>query len=206
MTKFISDSCLPENVRAAHYVVLSFSNCSWMHVANGICTNSLMRSSHDFSVPWAKCLFPCCSFPHLKLWLKLCSKCHCTDFWQGVSISSLTFSLSSLIPVTWNLYCAAYSVKLISLTVNVRAASLGKRKPNYFANLYSGCMASGHRLCGDLTQKTLQAQVHCAGRINKFIQVWINTLGSCYSGKEGGMLEQAYWREITIFLAAFSLF
>lgn len=103
-----------------------------------------------------------------------------------VSVSNLTCSLSSLIPVTWNLYCAAYSVKLISLTVNVRAAPLGKRKSNYFANLYSGCTASGHRLWGDLIQKTLQAQVHCAGRINKFIQVWINTLGSCYYRKEGG--------------------
>lgn len=31
--------------------LLFFPNCSWMHVANGICTNSLLSSSHDFSVP-----------------------------------------------------------------------------------------------------------------------------------------------------------
>lgn len=65
--------------------LLFFPNHSWMHVANGMCTNSLPRSSHDFSVPWAGCLSPCCSLPYLRLWLKRCSKCNCTDFWQGVS-------------------------------------------------------------------------------------------------------------------------
>lgn len=33
--------------------LLFFPNYSRMHVANGTCTNSLLRSSHDFTIPWA---------------------------------------------------------------------------------------------------------------------------------------------------------
>lgn len=82
----ISESCLPENVRAAPHIVLScpFQNVAGCILQPVVWTTSPLWSSHDFSVPWAECLSPCYSFPHLRLWLKLCSKCCCTDFWGGV--------------------------------------------------------------------------------------------------------------------------
>lgn len=85
--KWSLESCLPENVWAAPHVVLSwpFQNVAGRILQTGVCTTSLLRSSHDFSVPRAECLSPCCSFSRLRLWLKLCSKCCCTDFWEGVS-------------------------------------------------------------------------------------------------------------------------
>lgn len=51
--------------------------------------------------------------------------------------------------------------------------------------------------------KTLAGISVLCGKPNKCTQVWVNTLGSCYSRKEGGMLDQAYWREIAILLSKY---
>lgn len=203
----ISESCLPETVRVAPHIVLScpFQNVAGCILQPGVWTTSLLRSSHDFSVPWAECLSPCYSFPHLRLWLKLCSKCCCTDFWGGVSGLQQRPDSRLIFTHPYNLefvLCCLFSE--INFPYSKCQGGTSGQKEHQLL-LSSGCTAFRPRLCGDLIQKTLQAQVHCAGKPNKSTQVWINTLGSCYSRKEGGRLDQAYWREIAILVATFSL-
>lgn len=123
-----------------------FQNVAGCILQTGVCTTSLLRSSHDFSVPSAECLSPCSSFPYLRLWLKLCSKCCCSDFWEGVSGLQQRSDSRLIFTHPYNLefvLCCLFSE--MNFPYSVREAPPGRRKPSYFANLSSGCTASGSR-------------------------------------------------------------